>query len=482
MSRRATLLMEAEPYSSASGFINALLAEELSQSGHDCQGLYLQRPVSGDTFIPLATADRIRCLRGGLPAELAVYCDRGLGISLPSQASARRTVVLFHGLAGSPATWIGNPIIDRYWVLSSYMQELLTCVLTLPDWRRRRCLTPEAFQVVDRLEPVLPCVDEPDGDPRLRGGELPPHLLRSLEGGEDVVGHALQPGKPDWTAVCSILLLLNRMSKEHGLGQRFRLTVVARNFALVSHALASGPPEAQAARMGLEALGLRLEDVFIPIEHLNQKALFRLFRSARFGLAYNALPEPFGFYVLESVFNGCPIYTNGSGNHRHVLPPGHGIHVREDVGMALGNPNAYGEVAARIFADMQAPESNAVACQKGREYILRTFTRSAFSRSVRASLEQLRFPLPAPLPFEELEVRLAPVVRLLDAEGHVISDFENTKLSPEELGLLGEVRGLRAGQVLARPSLGRELATLQGLCSRGVLALQVPTPKAPPSR
>ena len=64
--------------------------------------------------------------------------------------------------------------------------------------------------------------------------------------------------------------------------------------------------------------------------------------SHQVGLAYNTFPEPFGFYVLESVHNGTPVYTNGAGNNRFLLPPGHGIVVQETGEMAgtFENPPA----------------------------------------------------------------------------------------------------------------------------------------------
>ncbi|QRO01978.1 hypothetical protein JRI60_24650 [Archangium violaceum] len=478
MTKRATLLMEAEPYSSASGFLNAQLAEELSQSGYTCDGFYRQHPVPGNGLIPLATADRIRRLRARPPADLAVYCDRGLAMHPPGRELASRTLVLFHGLMGSPASWLGTPAIDRYCVLSGYMEEVLTSLLAMPDWSRRRCLEPRAFHAVSRLTPALPCVEHPDGDPRMKGGELPEHLRRLLEG-EDVIGHALQPFKADWQAVTAILLNLNGMALEHGLGRRFRLAIVEEDFAQVAQAFASKSPESEAAQAGLDAMGLTLEDVLVPVGHLSQAALFQLFRAARFGLAYNVFPEPFGFYVLESVFNGCPVYTNGIGNNRHALPPGHGLHVREGVGMAFGDVGAYAEVAAHIFEDVRAPQANAAACLRGREHILRTFTREAFSRDVEACLRRLEGPEPEPLAFETLEVQPSPLVRGMDEEGHVVSDFAHVTLEPEEMRLLGEVRGHRAGEVLARSIPQSELELLQGLFSKGVVALR---PAAKPLR
>jgi glycosyltransferase involved in cell wall biosynthesis len=469
--RRAALLLEAEPYSSASGVINALLSEELSRLGYECRGEHRRHAVRGDVLIPLATAERLRRLRGAPAVDLYVYCDLALGMCLPSRALARRTLVLFHGLAGEPASWLGNAAIDRCCVLSRYLEQVLTSLLALPDLRERRCLEPRAFHMVSRLVPALPCVEEPEGHPRLGGSNLPEELLRALEG-EDVVGHALQPGKLDWQAVGAILLRLNTLAREHGQRRRFRLAVAEQDFALLAHAFASGAPESAAVRALLEQGGLTLEDLLIPVRPLGQAALFQLFRATRFGLAYNVVPESFGFYVLESVFNGCPVYTNGIGNNRYGVPPGHGLLVLESADMAWGDPSAYAQVAARIFEDVARPEAMAAACRRGREYIQRTYTRSAFARSLHECLERLEAPTASPVPFAQLELRLSPLVRLMDEEGRVVSDFEHTQLAPLEQRLVQEVLGRRAGEVLARPA--HELELVQGLFSKGVLALGAP--------
>jgi len=468
---RATLLMDAEPRRGAPGFINGLLSEGLTHLGYTCEGYFRRCPVPGDAFIPLASAERVRRLRGEVPAELAVYCERGLGICPPSKVHARRTAVLFHGLSGSPATWLGNPLIDRYWVLSSYMADVLTSLLALPDWRRRRCLLPEAFQVVDRLTPALPWVDAPEGGEGGGGEALPLALQRALDAGEDVVGHALEPGEVDWRALLSLLVGLNGLSLEHRRGRRFRLAVTAEAFAL-----AHGASGADEARGGLQRLGLALEDVLIPVGELGRAARAELFQRARFGLACPVAPDASGFTVLESVFHGCPVYTPGLGNLRHVLPPGHGLQV--------GAPGDLAGMAARIFQaswEPQAREAVEAGCREGGAYLRRTFTRERFAESLREGVRRLHEPLPPPEPFEALELRLSPLVRDMDAEGHVVSDFQDTHLSPEALALFTEVRGLRAGQVLARPSLARELELLQGLFAQGVLTLSRSAAQSPPS-
>ncbi|MBN8471058.1 hypothetical protein JYJ95_31530 [Corallococcus exiguus] len=478
MSTRTRLYLEAEPFQNAAGAINAWMEEELRALGHDVERFNRHYPNPGDSGIPVANARRVLALHTRPAADLAIYCDMGLGIRAPNRELARRTFVFFHGLHGHPATWLGNPLIDLYGALSPYMHDTIESLLLTPDWSGRRCLDPRAAANVSTMVPTLPCLEAPDGEGRLPGVELPRTVQEALDRGE-VLGHAIQPGKADWQAVCSILLGLRAQAREHG-HRPVRLVVAAQDFAMLQHVLRFGFPfQAHALAQALQAANATLEDLLLPVPHLSQPSLFRLVREARFGLSYNVTPEPFGMYVLESVLNGCPVYTNGAGNNRYALPPGHGILVHETEAMAAGAPDAYASLAARIFQDVLAPAPLREACQRGSALIRRTFTRVAFASSFRACLSRLESDAARPTwAFEDLVVRLSPTVRRLDAaSGRFRSDYRDDQLGEEEQALLPRVLGKSAGDVLrgAPP-----LAPLEALFDKGVLSLATPESARPP--
>ncbi|WP_257456248.1 hypothetical protein [Archangium lipolyticum] len=470
MPAHAQLFFEAEPYAGASGAINACLAEALSSFGYELSAQYRSRLGRNDEDTPLATAERLNRLLVEPTADLAIFCDQGLSIRRPSRQLARKTLVLFHGLHGSPSTWLANPEIDGYCALSPYIRDVLRSLLTLPDWSQRRCMDPGAFHRVDYLVPPLPCVECPDGHPLIGGEDLPAHVLRAMEAG-DVIGHAIQRGKADWEAVFHIILQLQMLARESGDRRPWRLVIHEQDFAHLEYSFLRGfPMDVSAAKAALDALELRLEDVLLPVPQLKQRELFKLFRAARFGLSYNVVPEPFGFYVLESVFNGCPVYTNGVGNNRRNLPPGHGIFVQESAEMLSDAAAGYAPVARRIFEDVQRPVRVKEACQQGREYILRTFRREAFAESLRQTLKRVESAPPPPPAWESLRFQMGPLVRGLDKEtGQVLSDFAHTKLGASELGLVTQVVGRVVGEV--EPGLRGQEDTLQALFSRGILTL-----------
>lgn len=474
MPQTIKLFLEEAAPAGAPGAINLALEQELERREWALDRHYHSRLHGRDRLLPFANAERILRLDTAPPADVALYCDVGLGIRPPRPGVAAKTVVLFHGLIGHPAVWIGNPLVDRYLALSAYVRDVVQSLLTMPDWGRRRCLDLRGFDAVDVIAAPLPCVERPEGDDEAGGEAIPAAVRRALASG-DVIGHALQPRKADWNAVFAIVLELHRLERERGTGRRFRVIVFDEDYALLQRSLQHGYPlDVSGVREALAALDCSLEDVLLPSPLLSQTALFELFRAARFGLAYNTFPEYFGFYILESICHGCPVYTNGVGNNRHSLPPGHGVHVVDSADMAFGRRGAYAPVAQRIIEGLAAPDAIAAACRLGRDYAARAYSREAFAESLGLSLGRaLEGPPPATPAFDTLTIALNPVVRSFDAaSGRVVSDYSNLRLDAPSVDLIGDVIDRRAGDL---HFAGERLDRLQSLFHQGVLALRAPT-------
>ena len=78
-----------------------------------------------------------------------------------------------------------------------------------PNRRPRRVLNPRGLARALRLP--VPSVERCDGYLGFaHGADLPPALLRELDSGAIVCGHALQPGKHDWLATLSIFGMSDR--------------------------------------------------------------------------------------------------------------------------------------------------------------------------------------------------------------------------------------------------------------------------------
>ncbi|HKV06809.1 MAG TPA: condensation domain-containing protein [Thermoanaerobaculia bacterium] len=464
------------PFGSSCAVVNSCLNETLEDLGYQVHGVYAEgrNPSSADVLVPLRAVERRFQSRSLPPAGLTVHCDFGLQVSPVRRRGAQKNVVFFHGFAGSPGEWAGNPAIDRYWGNSAYTGDVVQSLLALPDWRRQRILDSRAFGIVSHLTLALPCLEEPAGALEEGSGDLPRHAREAIDRG-DVLGHAVTAEKVDESALYSILLRLNQLAQERGLGRRFRVFVADHMFRRIQAALdlpaEQYPLEMRFFRDNLTALGLTAADLLIPIPHLRQSALFEILRACRFGVFYNTIPESFGLYALESVFHGCPIYTNGIGNLRYLLPEGCGIHVHESEAMGFGDPEAYLPVAEAIYRNtVTDPASAGEECRRGAGLIARRYNREAFRRDVAAELGRLDFH-PEPADFASLTVRLSPLVRLWNPETRrALTDHSLRQLSETERDAVEASLGRTCGEI--RPSArSREIETLQNLFLTGILAL-----------
>lgn len=457
------------PFQGSVGFVNDAIAPVLERAGWNVRAFAPPRlEGTQESMLPFGLASCHAAHDAQGPAQVALYDAAGTTIRAPSRDWASRHVVLYHGLAYGTGTWLTSPLVDLHCANSPYLARVLRALLGFPDWRRRRCLNARAFGNVIDLRLPVPCVDEPDGSAgMMQGVDLSPAFERVLHSGP-VFGHALQPGKQDWLATLSIVYWLNERARQSG-GAPVKLLV----------AEASLTPEARQWMDGLLARsGRRCEEYFVPVPHLNQPALFRLMRACRFALAYNRFPEPFGFYVLESVHNGCPVYTNGVGNNRFLLPPEHGIVVSESAAMAgsanaPATPDVYLGVAERIAQDLAQGEAMRAACGRGAALIDATWSRAAFERSLVEALEQAH-DASAPEPeFESLEVALSPLVRLLDLDtGRHLNDYASGVLSPEMTALVRDLLGRRCAELdsARMERIERE----HGVFRNGILSLSPP--------
>lgn len=462
------------PFLGSVGYVNDAIAPALTARGWSVNAFQPPR-VDGDyqeALLPLALANRYLQHAQAGRADVALYDCAGTTLRAPSKAWADRHVVLYHGLVYGTGNWLCNEDIDLHCGNSPYSAQVLRALFAMPDWRGRCVLNAHAFDRVTDVRLPVPSVEAPDGHPGFAHGvDAPADVLR-LADGKAILGHALQPGKQDMVAALSILYWLNRFARERG---------QPRVLLLISDA--SLPPE---RRRALDALlagsGFSCADFFVPVPHLHQRAVVQVMRACTFGLAYNRFPEPFGFYVLESVYQGCPVYTNGVGNNRHLLPAAHGIEVHESPGM-LQAPDtapdlgAYRVVAERILQDAIAG-NRAADCARGRDHIARTWTLQAFGDDLAAAIERARTPTATTSAFDALRVGWSPLLRSLDLErGHCFNDYGGMRLSPEACAEVRALLGAPCSDLDADRMHGLEVK--HGLFARGILSLHAAD--APPA-
>lgn len=444
-------------------YVNNLVGKTLNKSGWRVREF--SPPASTATqesVIPLALASAFSAEASGGIADVAFYDDAGLLLRTPARQCAKRTAVLYHGLAYGAGNWIANDQIDLRCANSPWLARVIESLLAFPDWLRRRSLDGRAFSTVTDIPLPLPCLAETtERSAFTTGADLPTHVSRLIDRGAPI-GHAVQPRKQDIMATVSILYWLNATARERG-SQPIRLVISAASLEA---------SQRQRIDAMLAPAGFRCDDFFIPVPQLRQQALYQLMRASRFGLAYNRFPEPFGFYVLESVFHGCPVYTNGAGNNRHLLPPGNGITVEEDFDMAgkTVDASAYRNVAMRIHADLSQPEQTSEQCARGAELIRQRWSRAAFAQGLDAALDRVQAP-PLPLvAFDDLTVSLSPLVRTLhEPSGMCLNDYGNTQLVAREVEIVRQTVGTATAELDSAAMQAIEAE--YGLFRRGILSL-----------
>jgi hypothetical protein len=452
--------------------IDTTFKEVLLDLGYDISLLWRERtpPPHIDNWVPIPAVLSALDRQSEPPCDLELRTNLSIQYFPFCRHGRQKNIVFFHALCGTADQWVGNRAIDRYWCNSDYLKKVVLSLLSTPDWSRRQLLEPRAFSIVSRITLPLPYLELPDGIPQEGAEELPPSVLAALES-DDILGHCVAY-KVDQQATFSIMLALNHAALQSGIGRRFRLFVEKPLYDIVQTYLQADevPLQFRPAQAYLQQLHLTIDDVLIPFPRLAQSSLFKLLGACKFGLLYQWFPEPFGLLPLESICHGCPVYTNGAGNLRYLLPADCGIYVFETEGMAFGDTASYGEAAQRIFQNTVVdPKPAFEACRRGSEYIAANYTRQAMRDDLAARLAELDEP-PSEHDLDSAKIALSPMVRTWNADTRrIVSDYQSVELSSEQAALLQEVLGQPCGGLECRRN-PVAMEVVDGLFKRAIIA------------
>jgi hypothetical protein len=264
---------------------------------------------------------------------------------------------------------------------------------------------------------------------------VPQAILRLKDQGY-FIGHALRPRKGDPFAFAAILYHLNEIGRNETPPRKFCLAVSYEDVESITEYSRALFPK------------FNVDRFLVPMGFLKNTELYKLMKLSSFSLLYDVFPEPFGIYPLDSVHNHSPGYSNGAGNLRHLLPPGHGINIFENFQMHFGSPkeraSAYKVVAESILNDIKTKQG-VKDCKNGEQYIQSTYNFNNFVSSWNRALTFLRTPEASRhhiVSTKDLRLTLGPLVRSIDIErGRVISDYLNCELTKRGLELYLSVLG-----------------------------------------
>jgi len=364
-------------------------------------------PGVAGSMIPLEGAHLVSALRKKTHGELRIFTDRSLQYIQPDTRDGTLNILYFHGLRYGSGAFLRGEGFQGYCADSDYLRRTLLMLLLFPGSSLRGGL------VVGSVPEPLGALDFPDGYPS--SGEKLGSELRHLLRGDDCLGHALRPLKPDPVAVVSIL---------HGMQTGKR---AARLFVSAS--------DLQELRLAALSLGLENTLAFLqPVPWLANRELVSLMRRCDFALLYDRFPEPFGLYPLESVLQGTPVYTNGAGNLRHLLPPGCGIRVEDH--------DDFHGIGRRILWDVLSG-SGRRACVRGARLIRAKYGQKAFFRGFSSFVERVTGARPTVgVDPASLRISLGPLVRAYDPRsGRCRSDYRHLELDRSQRELLRQTLG-----------------------------------------
>jgi len=462
---KAVMLVNATPgypFQGASAALNTYLLEALRRH-------YSVRVVSvQSSYVPLNALDMLERIKDAGPADLAVYCDLSHWIDLVHVVAAKRTIVFFHGLVGTPLVWMTRRF-DALCCNSQWTTDVLRSLAGYPLWHCARVLCPDIFDRSYRVRCPLPALGHPNG--AISGDPLPDEFYGRLarDSSAAVLGSFWEA---DDQMHGQLIVAINAVAQEHGDRRRFRLLVLPGKLEQLERWLRSGGRQPELLCSRLQSLQLSLADVIttLPTVRVKQADLFRLMRICRFALMFNKVPESFGLMPLECVLNDCAVHTNGSGNIRHLLPPSHGILVH-DVPPREPSADWALSVARAIYTHSMSESAEGLSegraeLTRGRAYIHSTYTSDAFDEDIERIVHQCG--RSRTVAAAELRLARGPLVRRWDAgDTDILCDTGIVKLTTRQEARVRHLLGASAATLFA--AAPDDQALVSGMWRKGLL-------------
>jgi hypothetical protein len=457
------------PFHNASGALNAYVHETFQKLRYEVEAMQLPPPSTGtgENFLSHWTIQVLERLTRLKEVDVAFFCDTLQWMEPLELIRARKRVVFFHGLVVWPLVWMprdfdlcGN---------SQWTQDVLRSLGGYPDWASRNMLCPDVFQRATFVRCPLPALENLNG--LGASSPLPDSIWKELEQDDCVYGlDSLLEANDQIHA--SLIVAINMIARQHADGRRFRLIVPEYKLSVLQARARKLPPE-HPLIMALSALQMTWRDFYFPIpDWLQQSDFFRLMRRSRFFLSFNQIPESFGMMPLECVMQGCPVYTNGSGNLRFLLPhSGNGMRVEDTEGLLDGDFDEHLRVAALIYGnaiqldrDGTSPIREDLA--RGQGFIRENYSPEVFFESFSAMLGRSRPALPL---LHEMQLDLSPTVRQWNrSSGRMLTDGGNHSLEHPQTKELERLLGRSAADLFGHAT-SHEQAFISELWNKGIL-------------
>ena len=320
-------------------------------------------------------------------SDIAIYCDRGVAFAPPTANSSRINILLLHGLAYNFELINSLAHIDLILTTSQYFAEvakmMLGGIIVSDAVQLREVYSSRSDNSETIIYPLMPPIEK--SEPIIAQNV---EFLNRFEINEDhqiVLAHSVQPKKASIPAFVGIVASLVSKFKESNKAFKVFTSSVDSNeindeLTYLTH-----------LNWFDNFFNIDVQDVkdsFIYTDRLPQSDLHHLFSLSSLGLCYNEVPESFGMYVLESILNGCPVFSNGSGNMRYSLPVSHGHYINENSAIYQRNSSELKILASEIVTKLTSLNLYAEILQ-GQDFIKSSYNIRAFKRELRDILMAL---------------------------------------------------------------------------------------------
>ena len=449
-----------KPFSSSSSRINAKIQLLFKEQGYDVYSFHKRDMKNEKKYEPLEYVNRMNTLMSLPKPHIALYCDKGLFMQIPERGRRCKNVLYFHGLLYNANIWMNYKLFDLYCTNSLYTKNVITSLFS-SLLRVNRSQNYNIYDKVFEIAPPLSIIEDPDGDDSF-GTNLNDDVITALKD-DNIYGHCLHGEKADIVSVYWIMYYLNKFAEEQWSNKRYRLFIFFRDFMKLKRL------------QEIIEIKLPIEKYFIPLPFLKNSELVKLMKSSRFCLCYNYEPESFGIYPLESIYNNCPVYTNGIGNYRYLLPERSGLYRYENEAMVFGKSSEYRYIAELIHNNNNNFQSILDDCKKGREYIQKNYGVKNFKTKFINMLDVLektkRNEDGEPY---DLFFCLSPFVRSWNEKtGRIISDIGNHELTEDGNNLLKEILNKKIDNIFS-PSEAEIREHVDSLIYKGILSITKP--------
>lgn len=447
----------------------------LGHNLHPCESKPPHRRYKSLNYIPWDRRDRI-LQNQYIPADVSIYCDRGIAYGLPSFDSSKFNILLLHGLAYNYELIYSQNRFDLIITTSTYWAQVTRMMLNGVVVRNAEelsylLLSYRKGRNYPLIYSVLPPIENTSIANKSKLNEfMNTHKLQ--DNSTMILAHALQPNKANYGLLVGTVISLSSLYSQEE--KKFKIIVLEDIRINIKEAL----NDFYSKYNNFIDKNILIDEAlncFIFTKRLEQSQLYKLFEICNFAFLYNDVPESFGMYALESVANRCPVFTNGAGNMRNALPYNKGLYIHETWDLYHDHIKEYQHLANFIrkkLEDKQIKQEIDI----GADYIKNNYNLIHFKNQITHIIQSITQAVDGvKTNLHKYEIysttdnyRISPLVRKICVEKlSVIADHQFFTLSDQEMDVLCYINDKDSDSIETKFSSNEAVVKL--LLSKGLI-------------